>query len=204
MTGCAWIAAGMETTKADIDTCRDIFRAIRGEREIIVPMEVSEGVLGLENRANEAILSMICSVAVFHGHEVATKEDAERALKIYRDIGEHSINKLTKAEKDLLKALLLDKFYRGNKYMATAEELADVLGKSRSAITLTWRGRNTNEEHKSYGLSSKVPGLDTETITATKTVGDSVIRNTEQRKVFYYVFNGSPLDTAAVKQKYMS
>lgn len=203
MTGCAWIAAGMETTNADTDTCKDIFRAIRGEREIIVPLEVSEGVLGLENRANEVILSMICAVAVFHGHEVATKEDAEKALKIYRDIGEHSINKLTKAEKDLLKALLRDEFFMG-KYMATAEELAEVLGKSRSAITLTWRGRNVNEEHKSYGLSSKVPGLDTETITATKAVGDSVIRNTEQRNVFYYVFNGSKLDAAVVRQKYLA
>jgi hypothetical protein len=166
-------------------------------------MKVSEGVLGLENRANEAILSMICAVAVFNGHDTAIKEDAEKALKIYRDIGEHSINKLTKAEKDLLKALLRDKFLRGDKYMATAEELAEVLGKSRTAITLTWRGRNTNEEQKSYGLSSKVPGLDTETITATETIGDGVKRNTEQRKVFYYVFTGNKLDAAAVRQKYL-
>lgn len=60
-----------------------------------------------------------------------------------------------------------------------------------------------NEEHKSYGLTSKVPGLDTGTITATETIGDGVKRNTKQRKVFYYVFNGNKLDAAAVRQKYL-
>ena len=117
--------AGIDTTKADIDTCRDLFRAIRGEKEIRIPMDISEGILGLENRANEIILAMVCAVAVFNGHDTAAKEAADRALKIYRDIGAHSINKLIKAEKDLLKALLREGFFKNGRYMAKRARLPD-------------------------------------------------------------------------------
>jgi hypothetical protein len=48
--------------------------------------------------------------------------------------------------------------------MATAEELAKETGKTRQAITQCWNGRNKNEEHKSYGQTSKVTGLDIDTI----------------------------------------
>jgi hypothetical protein len=48
--------------------------------------------------------------------------------------------------------------------------------------------------------------VDTETITETETISatDSIWRKTEQKKVFYYVFNGSKLEAAAVRQKYLS
>jgi hypothetical protein len=196
-------AAGIDTTKADIDTCRDIFRAIRGEKEIRIPMEISEGILGLENRANEIILAMVCAVAVFNGHDTAAKEASERALKIYWDIGAHSINKLTKAEKDQLKALLREEFFKNGRYMAIAEELAEALGKGRNSITQTWRGRNVNEGHKSYGLTSKVPELDTETVLVTEAIAEfgSSRKVTEQKKVFYYVFNIDQLEAAELKWK---
>ena len=170
-----------------------------------IPMDISEGILGLENRANEIILAMVCAVAVFNGHDTATKEDADRAIKIYRDIGEHSINKLTTAEKDLLKALLREEFFKNGRYMATAEELAEVLGKGRNSITQTWRGRNVNEEHKSYALTSKVPGLDTETVTVSELIEDCPgTKKTEQKKVFYYVLNLDRLEAAEFKQKYLA
>jgi hypothetical protein len=47
--------------------------------------------------------------------------------------------------------------------------------------------------------------LDTETMTETEVVSaiGSYAKKTEQKKVFYYVFNGSKLDAAAVRQKYL-